>query len=309
MDMIKSYKKHRESKNLTTTTSGFQAKSRNLGRILAFSIIAFLFFGAVLGFLSYFKTPTVQAAPVEENISEQEVENEASAYAASLLGAWLSSTQNDFETLENLLPGAKESVAAKNPVEYKDLEIVSAATDDQKITTVTLSVSVKSTIAEGEEKKARWIPQWYKVSVIAEDKPIALGPPVPVEHPTAGKKKPDLAYRNTVENDKIKKTVEDFVKSYTTGEGDISRFTTPENTIESITPTIYTNSSIEEVLSVEKITGKEKEVRILAVAALESESGKRKTQYALTLAIRDGRWEVKSIENRPFIEVPEKEEL
>lgn len=201
-----------------------QAKLSRLGPLLALALLLFLVVGAGLAYGSAMRP---QAAPVVQQETGSGRDQSAEAFAANLVGAWLSATSDDSRTLEMYMPEMNESVEAENPVEYRDLTVVSAEETEQGPLSVIVSATVKTTEKVDDEEIEKWTPQYFQVAVTETDGRIAaLNLPTPVQQPGPAEM-PQLNYPAEVEDQEIQDTVQEFLSAYAAGDGDVTRFTSP----------------------------------------------------------------------------------
>lgn len=296
-------KKSRGQQTVAGTNSATQAKVTKLGPILALAFVLFLTVGAGLGYASL--TRPSETAVVQQVDEAQSSETQASeAFAANLVGAWLSATKDDTATLEAYMPEAVETVESDEAVKYRDLSVVSSQKTEQDTLSVVVSAAVKETEEVDGEKVDTWMPQYFQVGVSESDgRMAALGLPAPVEQPDAAKM-PELAYPTEVESDDMKSTVTDFLTAYVTGDGDVTRFTSPDSDLTVIDSPPFDEIKLQELLTSGETANPNpddgEETSVLANVTVATSAGDRTAQYALTLAPRDGRWEVKDIDPAPL---------
>lgn len=291
----------------TATATAVQAKSLPLARVLFFVVLAFLCLGAVCGMFSLFRPTHVQAAP--EVAGPSVMEQQEQAFAANFVGVWLNATTKNTKDLDRYYQGAGRSITATTPVEYRDLAVASAQPNDQGSVTVIVSAMVKQT-PESDAKNANksastWAPQYFQVAVAEQGGAMsALSLPAPVQQPGI-KEAPALAYSEKVNDKKVKETVEQFLNAYAAGQGDVSRYVSPDSKITSIAHSPF------EKVTVSAITAHTappsdppsngSKTPVMVTADMETSTGKRTAQYVLTLEGRDGRWEIQSIDPAPQI--------
>ncbi|MBD2766252.1 conjugal transfer protein [Kocuria sp. cx-455] len=293
-----------------STATAVQAKSLPMGRVLFFIVVGFLVLGALCGILSLLRPTHVQAAP--ETTGPSVVEQQEQAFAANFVGAWLNATTKNTKDLDRYYEGAGRSITATAPVEYRDLAVASTQPNDQGSTTVIVSATVKQAPeTDGEESKdsddsaTTWVPQYYQVAVAERNGAMsALSLPAPVQQPGI-EGAPALAYGDRVNVEKVNDTVEQFLNAYAAGQGDVSRYVSPDSNITSITHSPFkkvTVSSITaETAPPSDPPNDGTKTPVMVTAEMETSAGKRSAQYVLTLEGRDGRWEIDSIDPAPQI--------
>lgn len=278
-----------------------QAKLSRLGPLLALVLLLFLVVGAGLAYGSAMRP---QAAPVVQQETGSGRDQSAEAFAVNLVGAWLSATSDDSRTLEMYMPEANESVEAENPVEYRDLTVVSAEETEQGPLSVIVSATVKTTEKVDDEEIEKWTPQYFQVAVTETDgRMAALNLPTPVQQPGPAEM-PQLNYPAEVEDQEIQDTVQEFLSAYAAGDGDVTRFTSPDSDLTAIASPPFESVDVSGVFSAGEAPSENPEngeqTSVLANAAVQTSAGERTAQYALTLTSRDGRWEVKTIDPAPL---------
>lgn len=295
-------RKRKRQPSVAGQNTAAQARLTKLGPILALLFMLFLTVGAGL---AYAGAARPQAAPV---IQQADVDTSGSrpseAFAANLVGAWLSATADDTRTLEAYMPEAAESVDAQDPVEYRDLTVVSSENTEQGAISVIVSATVKDTEQVEDEEIEIWRPQYFQVAIGESDGLLAgLSLPAPVQQPGPAPM-PQLGYPTEVEDEEITDTVQGFLSAYATGEGDVTRFTSPDSELTAISNPPFDSVNVGAVFSSganpaqSPDTGQQ--TSVLVNATVQTSAGERAAQYALTLTSRDGRWEVHGIDPAPL---------
>lgn len=285
------------------------AKGALLGKIAAWTLVAFVVLGSVMSVIQ-FLTPSAKAQGVVEAV-ETTTSQQAGDYARGFVGSWLRATRDDADALARYKTISRGEVTSKTPAEFRDLAVASVEMDKSGIATVIVSAEVLTKIKdEGQVtaeagKDSAWIPAWFQVNVQhADDQFIALGWPAPIPATPAGVAS-EVSYSYAGSAD-IKSTVEAFFLAYVLDEGDVSRMTHPESGIQALGPNPYTAVT---VTSITTDTDFEKNVpadgtstRTLIDLSLGASDGtSRAATYALTLETRGGRWEVKAMDSAPVV--------
>jgi len=118
---------------------------------------------------------------------------------------------------------------------------------------------------------------------------------------------PELGYQyTTASSDPVSVATAQFLSSLVAGSGDVTRYVSPGSSIAAVTPPPYSAVRLVEVRTdqdLQKAVGGVPTggvVRVFATAeATVSAEQKIPVQYALTLKVREGRWEVFSLDPAP----------
>jgi len=299
----------------TVTVAGqgqiVQTKSATLGKVAAWALVAFVAIGAMISFAGLFKEPAVAETTVEVGIAPED--QQAAEYGRSYVGAWLRATSEDQDELAQYMQVDRGDITTTEPTEYRELAVASSETDDQGITTVIVSAEVEVTkeVTDEDDSEAEdepttlWKPTWYKVNIYqTEGQFVPLGWPSPVPAPQTGAA-PQLAYQYEA-SDEIAATIEDFFEAYILQNGEVSRLTHPESTIEPLDNPAYSHIEIQEITTDEDYRQEtpEDETTVSAYVYLTlgtSQDTGRVATYSLTLETRGARWEVRNLEPVPNI--------
>lgn len=308
-------KKHvQDDQKKTETVAGngqiVQTKSASLGKIAAWALVAFVVIGAIISFANLVKPAAVAETVVEVGIPPEE--QQAAEYGRAYVGAWLRATSEDQDELSQYMQVDRGDITASEGTEYRELSVASSETDDEGITTVIVSAEVEVTKEASEEDDADsdepitlWQPTWYKVNIYQEaGQFVPLGWPSPIPAPQTGSA-PQLAYQYEA-SDEIKATIEDFFEAYILQNGEVSRLTHPDSTIEPLDNPAYSHIEVTEVTTAEDYRQEtpDDETTVSAYVYLTlgtSQEAGRVATYALTLETRGGRWEVRNLEHSPNI--------
>jgi len=286
-----------------------QHKSALLGTVLAWAVVAFVILGAIAGFANLF-TPTSTAEKVVQ-VSQTPEEQQAAEYARGFVGAWLRATKDDDSEVARYMQIERSDITAEEATEYRDLAVASSHTADNGVTTVIISAEVPHTVEnesledDEEEPQEVWQPAWYQVNIHHQDgRFVPLGWPAPVPAPETGGA-PRLSYAHAA-SDEITETVADFFEAYALGEGDVTRLTHPESTIQPLEPAQYSHVEVLEVTTDEdhhdSVPEDETTTRAYVQLSLgNSPDAARAATYALTLEARGGRWEVRNLDPAPQV--------
>lgn len=273
------------------------------GKLVVYLLVALLAVGTLCGVLAYMRPAP---APVKAQAVGVKSENQAAgAYASEALAAWLSATSNDHAAMDTYFADGGGMVGQSTP-EYKDLTVASVEDAGNGITTVKLSASIKTTSKDtGKDEKVTWTPYWYQLAVKTDGQKMrALALPTPIAAPETGNQV-SLAYPKRVTDEELTKTAQDFLNAYAAGQGDVTRYTTPDSTITPITPAFYTEAKLKDLSSKEDLKdgdpGNGDTAEVLLRADMTRDGNSKGAQYVLNLKSRDGRWEVDTIDSAPAL--------
>lgn len=213
----------------------------------------------------------------------------ASAFAEDLVVAWLSTPAGQEDRLVTLVAGSSSPKLPKTPWSVTSVS-TSGVTGRGGLWSVTVAVTLNATR------------RYFQVPVaIDAGGVVAVAWPAPVPGPPRTDA-PALAYRHTVSTtDPLAVAAAQFLAALLTGSGDVTRLTSPGSHIRAISPAPYTEVQVNAARSSTDVPGQAGEgqhVRILvdAIAAV-SDDQQISVTYPLTLTVREGRWEVTSIDS------------
>lgn len=300
----KSKKSEKPQRAKTVTGEGtiVQSWASDAGRFVVYGLAVLVALGALCGFLAFNRpAPQVQkTAEVGNSVQKQQT----GAFAQAYLAAWLSATSNDHDELDHYIDGS--NVVGNTPSEYRDMTVASIEAAPGNLSTVVVSASLKNTVKDDKGKETTsWIPSWYQVVVQSKEGAMApAGLPAPIAVPAIGST-PQLGYPSRVTNKEIQATVADFMTAYLTGQGDVTRYVSPETNINAITPAYWTQAKVKTIQSGEEISDKTpangQDAEILINMNLTHDTSTKPAQYVLTLKVRDGRWEIQALNLSPAL--------
>lgn len=223
----------------------------------------------------------------------------AQSFAEHYVVTWLQTPAGQEERLEPFVATTASVALPRTPWVVADpstagVEYLSAGT-----WSVTVAVTVVApTSAVAPERRYFQVPVTYQAGRL-----LAQTLPAPVAAPKAADPV-ELGYRFRVGlAAPAALTVSDFLAALLTGAGDVSRYTTPGTSITPVTPVPYTAVEVHEVLATHESAAapeQGEQLRLLVTAtARVSKQQETSVQYALTLAARSGRWEVKTVDPAP----------
>lgn len=308
---------HKAEPSETVAGSGqiMQKKSATAGKVAAFAFIGFVGLGSVISFSSLFSPASVAEPVIETEVSTEE--QQAAEYARGYVGAWLRSTSDNDAEISRYMQIEQGDITAEKPTEYRELAVASMETDDTGVSTIIVSAEVETPAGPEEEEDqsdndeplTQWEPTWYQVNIYNDQGSfVPLGWPAPVSAPETGSA-PRMGY--TYESsDEIETTVSDFFEAYILENGEVSRLTHPDSTITPLGNPTYTDVEIQEVTTDEDFRDQTPQDGTTAQAYVYLQLGTSQDQgklatYALTLEVRGGRWEVRTLEPAPVVQPAE----
>lgn len=118
-----------------------------------------------------------------------------------------------------------------------------------------------------------------------------------------------LGYRAAISSDHpVSGTVLAFLRALAAGDGEVSRYVSPDMVIRPITPAPYASVELVDLAGNQDITGDRnapadgRRLQVLATAELRIDDTHAVTaQYALTMTARGGRWEVAALDPVPLL--------
>lgn len=297
---------------ISTWTNGSElpARAATVGLFVALACgpIA-LGIGAISMLSSPESPPAVAAAD-----PNQDTDRIVAADVATLaVDTWLT-TPRGAEQEHDWMP---QFVASPQPTEVADLHASDATHRGGSTWEVTVSGTVTEHPAEekergdneegrdqgGKDDKPTKVRRWWVVPVqitgpVGDRHGVVMALPAAVAGPqmTPGDK-PKNSHRVAL-NDPAGQAVIDFLNALAAGSGDITRYSSPGHTIAAITPAPYTEVEVLNITTdfdgAEPTAGVTQNV-VVDAAGITANGAKHQMTYALTLAARDGRWEVQSM--------------
>lgn len=281
-----------------------QAGVSNVGRWLVYALMVLVSLGALCGVLAFNRPATPVQQTVAPGLSADQ--QQAGAFATSYVAAWLSATNDNHDALDAYTRQPETSLSSKTPLSYRDLGVASVTDAPGDLTNVIVSTSLKTTAKDGNgDEVDSWTPYWYQVTVQSKDGAMStVGLPTPVAMPNVGEA-PALGYPSRVENNDVRATAQDFITAYATGQGDVTRFVSPESTINPISPAYWTRATVKTLNAATSIPDGQltdgQSADVLTVVNLSREGTTKPAQYVLGMKVRDGRWEIHSLNSAPAL--------
>lgn len=253
-------------------------------------------------------TVPAAAATSLDNGGEQAAVGEL---AKQLVVAWLQTKRGDEKLLNGLVDTSNLELPA-TPMAARDPAVSQLVPTGVGQWSVTVAVTVTD-VKKVPLRRYFAVPVTYTRSTGAV---IAATLPAPVAAPSAAAL-PTLGYQYTASpSDPVAAAAKEFLGALLTGVGDITRFTSPGTSISAITPAPFTSVELRTVTTDVDLRGATapvagpQRVRLLATAAAAvTDKQTVIVQYALTLATREGRWEVASLDPAPLSAAPTRSPL
>src|SRR5699024_8709983 len=285
-----------------------QHKGAVLGKVLAWTFVAFVGVGATAGLMNLFAPPSTAEQVVQ--VGQTPEEQQAAEYARGFVGAWLRATNDDDSEIARYMQIERGDITAADATEYRELAVASSQTAENGVSTIIVSAEVLHILEadasdDEDESQEIWQPAWYQVNVYQQDGNfVPLGWPAPVPAPETGGA-PRLSYSYNAPEE-ITETVTDFFDAYALGDGEVTRLTHPDSTIQPLEPPQYAYAEVVDVTTDEdhrnSIPSDETTTRAYVQLLLgEDPEAARAATYALTLETRGGRWEVRTLDPAPIL--------
>ncbi|PPG77487.1 hypothetical protein C5D98_14990 [Rathayibacter rathayi] len=245
------------------------------------------------------------AAPNQVNAVRDTSEQSAGAVASGFVAAWLSATKNDSTELQRYVSTAGMDLPDKGWA-FRNLSIASVGeATSNGFVPVQIAANVEETSIHADAPVTSWRQRYFAVTVQVSDGALGVvGMPAPITGPAAPTKQPDLDYSaNIGSNSPVAATASSFLAAYLTGNGEVSRYVTPEVEIFVIEPAPYSAVKVKDVSANAAPAEKPADgdvLNVLVKSELVSGTGQTiSAHYVLTMTARADRWEVTSIDPTP----------
>jgi hypothetical protein len=254
-------------------------------------------------------TPQPPPAPVAAGTGDTVASERAAAgaFAQDFVTTWLSTARGGENALEAFGVDAAGVTLSEHPWTVSAATISGITRVEDHLWSVTVAATVATTGSEPPERRYFQVPVLYADGGAVRAQTL----PSPVAGPAVAEPAP-LGYRyRAVPTEPVAAAAGEFLAALLTGSGDVARYVAPGAPVTAITPPPYRSVEIEEVLADQEppaggvAPGNGEQRHLLVTAA--ATAGERQTvtvQYALTMAARDGRWEVQGIDPAPVISTP-----
>jgi len=271
-------------------TQGHNLSNKALTVLVVGGMLAYPF---VANQISDGMSPPAVAQVVEEKASvPPALAQQAQSVAQGFVSAWLTATRDDSSRLERYTKTSTTRLPEKSS-EIRELSVSELELVNDSTFRVTVSVEVK-------DAAGKWQPRAFDVLLTNPDQGSLsiLGFPSERAHPAATSKNFEGYPTDLSGNKAVTSSVEGFLQSYLAGNGDLTRFVTPGNTITAIAPAPYSSARIEYVVG-DKDPGDKaadgEQVHVNVRMLLTNQTTETLGDFQLTLTARAGRWEVSTL--------------
>lgn len=305
-----SARRSRRRSNASPADEAVRTSGWTAGRALATRAHSLLAWGAVccgpIALAAHAVTPEPPPAVAVGGAQETALspaQQAAGAHALGFVGAWLSATRDDPAGLDAYLGGATS--VNSSPREYRELAVASIQPDAAgggASVVVCGRVREETAAGEGTPPAGQWINRCFQVAVAVQGERMSvLGMPGQIGPPQAASS--ESGYRDLGDSPQIAQAVQLFLTAYLAGSPEVERFTAPESGIRAIQPGPYIAVAPRSLAAEQEPPAGNPEgasLRVLASVDAETVTGRVDAMsYWLTLRVRDGRWEIVSIDPGP----------
>ncbi|MBB1260164.1 conjugal transfer protein [Streptomyces alkaliterrae] len=235
--------------------------------------------------------------------------------------SYLTASPREAEQLDVFLPGASARVASARPVVVERSAAVEVETVRKGYWSVSVAVVLKEAGKEtGKDREERGEGEpggvrFFRVPVAAADGgftavalPSEVAGPVDTDSEARG-----LGYGRpgpASKGDPGAATLLGFFEAYLAGRGDVERFVAPQASVRAVTGAPYTQVRLVElavqgaddgVVAAEVPREGERREVVVELEALEAGGGWRPMTYAVSLQVRDERWEISALRAAPAL--------
>ncbi|MFD5722659.1 conjugal transfer protein [Streptomyces sp. NPDC127036] len=242
--------------------------------------------------------PTAVAQPAPRTVAQPS--QDPSGYAELFVSSWLRSSAHDEESAQSRRARSMApDVALPEPADVAQSRLEGVRSVRSVKAGRSWVVTVAAQYANGS---VRYLA--VKVAIGAGGGTFTVdGPPAVVAGPPPGAAAVS-AFRVNVPSGALSSTAAEFLRSYLTGVGEVDRYLAPGSTLSGLAAGSFTAVEVEEVLAAdgagagEKVPGDGTRARVeVAVTARAGGGTAWPLRYELTLAARDGRWEIASLDS------------
>ncbi|MFI5753128.1 conjugal transfer protein [Streptomyces sp. NPDC051644] len=270
---------------------------------------------------------TVPAAPVRQEQPAAGQPAGPGGFAELFVSAYLSAGEGTEESLAPFLPNAREVSLAADPGVQRAQEL--AAVRVRLVSPGYWSVTVAARVVPvgaTDEKKAEPGPGGVQAGPVLRyfEVPVRTGAggalaaatlPAEVGAPLSGEA-PLLAYGQSVpvrSTDPAAQTLAGFFAAYLAGSGELDRYLSPGTALAAVSPAPYKQVEVAQLAEVgtndpgsagpqgAPVPDGARRQLLVDVTASDAGGQKRPLTYAVTIAARDGRWEIASVEGAPVL--------
>jgi conjugative transposon protein TcpC len=263
-------------------------------RIATWALWSLVILGAVAGVSAHFAR---QPRASELTRSAPSSSLEAEGFAQLYVAAYLSAGEGTEDQLRKFYP-AVPSLQGTHPGSFYAAR--TATMGARPLGRNYWSVTVAADVLRPEGGGFRPVGnRFYSVGVALTPKGGLVATSLPAEVPRPPEAKvPKLALGSlepVVADDPVAQAVGHFASAFLTGDGELDRYVSPASALRPVQPPPFTAVEVTR-LAQRSIAGPDQAVAILAeVRAVDGTKRAQVLHYALELARREGRWEVRSL--------------
>lgn len=229
----------------------------------------------------------------------------ASGWAQLYVAAWLSAGEGQEDPLRAFFPATPALVGVRPGGLWAARTAAMAASEDSPgYWSVTVAADVVAV-----DRLGAWTPlgtRYYLVAVAAAGPGlVATSLPAQVAAPPSARS-PRLVYQpaGAAVVLELQDSVSRFVAAYVAGEGELDRYVVPGSPLRPVRPAPYAKAEVTS-LAADGPAVPGKRVRVLAAVKATDPAGRvSMLSYPLSLAARDGRWEVAEVLGTPPLAAP-----
>lgn len=275
--------------------------------VLLMTAIALGPVGAGLGGMAWWHTQHAPA-PVTSAVDRSNGQAMASAFAQRLVVAWLTSSQQQPGALTALMPQVQSVQLAQTAFQVSAPAVAGVTYVGHGAWSVTVSAAV--TDAQHHTNQ-RWFAVPVQVQQANGGQVSALALPAVVSAPavTVSQTAAQTFAQQMDPAGPVGQSVGQFLGAYLTGNGDVTRYTTPGVVINPVSPAVFSTVQLYGLTANGQINEAAPrdgaQVRVLAqVTGSTTAAQAITTTYALSLTARASRWEITSIDPAPTPQIP-----
>jgi hypothetical protein len=249
------------------------------------------------------------AAPLPVSTVRDVSEQTAGAQASAYVAAWLSASKTDSAALQRYMSTSGMRLPDQGWA-FRDLAVVSVGeATTAGLVPVQVAASVEETSIDTDVPVTSWQQRYFQVTVQVDGDAVGVvGMPTPVAGPAAPEDAARFGYGASVPSSSAAAaTVSSFLAAYLTGNGELSRYTTPGVEFRPITPAPFSAVTVDDVTA-DTAPAEEPEdgdvLHLVVETTLVAATGQSlAADYALTMTARADRWEVTSLDSTPTEEI------
>lgn len=304
--------------------AGRRSGLRTRDRLVTAALWSLLVMGPLLGLVAIGQTGSAGSAPAAAASQDGAAipitadSSGPAGFAARYISAWLSAGEGEEEIVRAFYP-AMESLARAPGTQQAAAVTVMGATS---ISGGYWQVVVAADILTRSDPAAAWAPattQCFMAGILAGDADpaptyTASALPALVSCPPAGPT-PEIGYSEelpAVEGPLVQ-TISELLSAYLAGTGELSRYTTSGLSLAPIDPVPYVEVTVTSLQAAAEIDWEISEVPadgttvdlLVGVDALPGAGGLDQLDYALSLTVSGGRWELAATPGPPVLDQPE----